>query len=194
MLHAVGDTPGGGDGNVRIVADDLHAQIDCRVGHERADGAQAHDAELLAEDLATGKCLLRLFGRLADGGVVGVFAAPDGAVDDAAAAEQHAGDDELLHGIGIGAGGVEDDDALIGATIERNVVHTGAGARNGQQAGRELGLVQLGAANEDAVGLREVVDELVAGGQLVGALLRDVVEAVDARHVGPFACTLGQSL
>ena len=186
VVYILGKAPSGVDRHVGVVAVHVHAQLNCSVGNKRADGAQADDAELLAQDLAAGKRLLGLLGGLGDVLVVGVLAAPGGAVDDAAAGQEHAAQHELLHRVGVGAGGVEHDDALVGAALERDVVHARAGAADGQQALGELGLVQLRAAYEHAVGLREVVDKFVSGGQLVGTLLRNIVQAMDTGHFTSF--------
>lgn len=57
-----------------------------------------------------------------------------------------------------------------------------ARAGNGLEAFGERGVVQGGAADEHAFRLGEVVDELVVVGEQVGAVRRDVVEAVDVAH------------
>ena len=186
VLDGGGQTPGCLGGNVRIVAEHVHAQVDGGVGHQRADGAQADDAERLAGDLLAGEGLLRLLGVLADGGGVGMLAAPGGAGQDAAACQQQAAQDELLHGVRVGAGGVEHDDAGFGAFVERNVVHAGAGAGDGQQAFGQIHIVHGGAAHENAGSLRDVVGKLVVGPEQVGSLGGDVVQAVDVAHEAPF--------
>ena len=186
VLDGGGQAPGGLGGNVRVVAEHVHAQIDGGVGHQRADGAQTDDAERLAGDLLAGKGLLRLLGVLADGGGVGVLAAPGGAGQDAAACQQHAAQDELLHGVRVGAGGVEHDDAGFGALVERDVVHACAGAGDGEQAFGQVHVVHGGAAHEHAGGLRDVVGKLVVGPEQVGSLGGDVVQAVDVAHEAPF--------
>ena len=135
----------------------------------------ADDAELLAEDLATSERLLGLLDRLGDVLVVGVLAAPHDTVDDATAGKQHAAEDELLHGICIGTGGVEHDDAFFSTTVERDVVDAGTSACDCEEAFGESGVVHLGAANEHAIGVCELVSELVALGQAIGALLGNVV-------------------
>ena len=58
----------------------------------------------------------------------------------------------------------------------------GARAGNGLEAFGERGVVQGGTADEHAFRLGEVVDELVVVGEQVGAVRRDVVEAVDVAH------------
>ena len=186
VMDGARDAPCGIHGNVGIVAVYVHAQLFSGIGNQGADCAQADDAQLLASDLAASELLLCLLDRFGDVGVGGVVADPLVAGDDAAAAQKHAADDEFLNGVGVGAWGVEDDDALVGAAIQRDVVHASAGTGDGQQILGELRVVQLHAANQHAVGFLQRVDQAVVAGQLVGALLRDVVETMDARHEVPF--------
>ena len=181
-MDSARDAPRGAHRHVRIVTVHVHAQVDSDVGHFGPDGAQADDAQLLALHLASGERLLRLLGRLRDVLVVGVVPAPGDAAGDVAAAQHEAAHHDLLHGVRVRAGGVEHYDALLGAAVERDVVHAGAGAGDGQQAIGERGVVQRGAADEHAFRLGEVVDELVVVGEQVGAVRRDVVEAVDVAH------------
>ena len=127
------EAPGGVDREVRVVAHDLGSEGDEDVCHLSADGAEADDAHALACELAAREALLGLLGALCDLRVVARLVDPLGAADDVPACEQHAADDELLDGVGVGAGRVEDDDALLGAALDRDVVHAGAGARHGEQ-------------------------------------------------------------
>ena len=101
-----------------------------------------------------------------------LLAAPGGAGQDAATCQQHAAQDELLHGVRVGAGGVEHDDAGFGALVERDVVHAGAGAGDGEQAFGQVHVVHGGAAHEHAGGLRDVVGKLVVGPEQVGSAWR----------------------
>ena len=181
-MDSARDAPRGAHRHVRIVTVHVHAQVDSDVGHFGPDGAQADDAQLLALHLASGERLLRLLGRLRDVLVVGVVPAPGDAAGDVAAAQHEAAHHDLLHGVRVRAGGVEHHDALFGATVERDVVHAGARAGNGLEAFGERGVVQGGTADEHAFRLGEVVDELVVVGEQVGAVRRDVVEAVDVAH------------
>ena len=104
---------------------------------------------------------------------------------DAAACQQHAAQNELLHGVRVGAGGVEHDDAGFGALVKRDVVHTRAGAGDGQQAFGKVHVVHGGAAHEHAGSLRDVVGELIVGSEQVGSFGGDVVQAVDVAHERP---------
>ena len=115
-----------------------------------------------------------------------MLAAPGGAGQDAAACQQHAAQDELLHGVRVGAGGVEHDDTGFGALVERDVVHASAGAGDGEQVFGQVHVVHGGAAHEHAGSLRDVVGELVVGSEQVGSLGGDVVQAVDVTHEAPF--------
>ena len=107
------------------------------------------------------------------------------APDDVAARKEHSADDELLHGVGVRAGRVEDDDAPLRAALDRDVVDSGAGARDGEQPLRGLNLVEVRAPHEPRRRVRGVVDKGVSGARKrVGANGGDVVHAVNGVH-GP---------
>ena len=143
---------------------------------------QAYDTQLLSLHLASGERLLRLLGGFRDVLVGGVVAAPGDAAGDVAAAQHEAAHHDLLHGVRVRAGGVEHHDALFGATVERDVVTPAPARAMAWRLSGERGVVQGGTADEHAFRLGEVVDELVVVGEQVGAVRRDVVEAVDVAH------------
>ena len=90
-LHLAAQHPRVLDGNERIVAVDIHAQIDAGVGDLGAHVAQTDNADALALELAAHKGLLGLFGVDLNLGVVGVVAHPVHRLHHAAAREhQHA--------------------------------------------------------------------------------------------------------
>ena len=90
-LHLAAQHPRVLNGNERIVAVDIHTQIDAGVGDLGAHVAQADDADALALELAAHKGLLGLLGIDLDLGVVGVVAHPVHRLHYAAAREhQHA--------------------------------------------------------------------------------------------------------
>ena len=92
-------------------------------------------------------------------------------------------DDELLHRVGVRPGRVEDDDALLGAALDRDVVDAGPRAGDGQKAVSELKLVEVRGAHHEGVGALRLAHELVAPAEVVGPDLGDVVEAADLVHV-----------
>ena len=75
-LHLAAQHPRVLDGNERIVAVNVHAQIDAGVGDLGTYVAQADDADALALELAAHKGLLGLFGIDLNIGVVGVVTYP----------------------------------------------------------------------------------------------------------------------
>ena len=139
------------DGDVGVVAVDLHAQLDGTVGDAGADGTQTDDAEGLALDLVAHELLLALLYALCHGGISGKALRPLGSGGHVAAACDEHSDDQLGHGVGVGAGGVEDHDALLTAPVEGDVVNACTGAGDGQQTVVEGSVQQVSAADEDAV-------------------------------------------
>jgi hypothetical protein len=67
---------------------------------------------------------------------------------------QHAGDDQFLYRVGVGARRIEHRHAALAHRLYRNVVGTGAGARNGLDRVGDLGAVQVGGTQQDRIGLR----------------------------------------
>jgi hypothetical protein len=67
--------------------------------------------------------------------------------------EQHRRDHQLLDAVGVGTGRVEHDDAALRALVDGNVVHTGAGSRDGLQRGGQVQRVHVRTAKQDAVGI-----------------------------------------
>ena len=106
------DEPGQGQRRVHrqegVVAVHGHAKLGGDVGHLYADGAQADDAQGLPHELGAHELALAL---LHGGGHVGPGARlelhPVGAAHHVAGGQQQGTHRQLLHRVGVGAGGVE---------------------------------------------------------------------------------------
>jgi len=81
--------------------------------------------------------------------------------------------------LALAPGGVEDHDARLGAAVDGDVVDAGARTGDGTQRLGKLGVVHLGGAHHDAGGVGEVLRQLVALAEGVGAHLGDGVHAAD---------------
>ena len=184
VAYLTAQVPGGVNGDVGVVAVDLHAQLNGAVGHAGADGTQTDDTQRLALDLVAHELLLALFHGLCHGGVAGQALTPLGSNSHiAAAGDQHA-DHQLGHSVGVGTGGVEHHDALLTAAVQRDVIHAGTGAGDGQKIVVEGGIQHVGAANEDAVrgiGVHSHVKLLVV--QLCQTHRADGVQSFDRIHI-----------
>ena len=130
MMDASGQIPGGSHRHIRVIAVHFHAQVHRRIGNLHADGAKSDHAELLALDLRPGKGFLLLLRDLGDIAVFLVFLHPVDAADDIAGSQEHSGDGQLLHAVGIGARRVEYDDPFIRAAVQRDIVYPGSGTGN----------------------------------------------------------------
>ena len=168
-----------------VIAIHVHAQVQGHVAHQRADGAQADDTQGLLIELGAhkgGLALLHRGGHVHALGV-GLLLYPLGAAHDVAGGDEHGGDDQLLHGVGVGAGGVEDHDAVLGAAVNGDIVGAGAGAGDGPQGLGELILVHGGGADQDAVLVLYVVAHLKAGLVQMGQTgAGDLIQSLDAIH------------
>ena len=181
-LHLAAQHPRVLDGNERIVAVNVHAQVYTGVGDLGANVAQADDADALALELAAHKGLLGFFGIDLDLGVVGVVAHPVHRLHYSAAREHQHAQDELLDGVAVGTGGVKDDDALLGVLLDGDVVDAGAAAGDGADALGQLVAVQVGGAHQDGVGLLGGAHKLVALAKLDFAVFGDVVDGLNLTH------------
>ena len=181
-LHLAAQHPRVLDGNERIVAVNVHAQIDAGVGDLGAYVAQTDDADALAFKLAAHKGLLGLFGIDLNLGVVGVVTYPVHRLHHAAARKHQHAQDELFDGVAVGAGGVKDDDALFGVLLDGDVVDAGAAAGDGADALGQLVAVQVGRAHQDGVGLLGAAYKLVALAKLDFAVFGDVVDGLNLTH------------
>ena len=184
VLHTAGQAPRSINGNIRVIAQNLHAQRDGGVGHARTDGTQPDDAQRLAAQLGTDEGLFALLHVLGNRVAALEGLRPVHGIHQIAAARDQRTDDELGHGVGVGARRVEHDDALVRAVLHGNVVRTGTCAGDGQQAVGQRGIVHIGAAHQNALrcsGL--VVDLKLVGGQLGQTHRRNGVQCFDSIHI-----------
>ena len=139
-------------GQEGIVAEDGHAQLGGDIGHLHADGAQADDAQHLAGEFRAHELALALlhhFLHVCSG--AGLLPHPGGAAHHVAGGQQQSAHGQFLDGVGVGAGGVEDHDARLGAAVDGDII--GARPRPGDAAqgvGEGI-LVHVGGTDEDAV-------------------------------------------
>ena len=172
--------PRGIDRQVRVVPVDLHAEGDGRIGDQHADRAEADDAEFFAEDLRPGEGRLAFFDELGDGVALALQPLrPVRARDDAAGGQQQTGQHQFLDGVGVGTGGVEHDDALFAAEVDRDVVDARARARDRGQTLRQSHIVHGRRTHEHAVGIIELIRDRVARAEARRAAGRDLVECAD---------------
>ncbi len=165
----------------------MHAKATAGICDHRADGAKANDTEVLASKLAAGEVLLGLLGLLAHIGIVGVLLDPLDAAHDVTGSEQKAGNDHLLDGVGVGTGGVKDDDAVLCAALDGDVVDASASAGDGQKVTRKVNLVEARRTHHDGMRALELVGQDEALAQLVSAHLGDVVQTVYLVHgISPY--------
>ena len=170
------------DGDKRVVAIYVHAQVHAGIGHLGAHVAQANHADALALEFASHKGLLGFLGVDQDVGVLGVVAHPLHGLHHATAGKDEGGKYDLLHGVGVGAGGVKYHDAALGVLLDGDIIHTGTTAGDGANAFGQLVAVQVGRAHEDGVGVLGLVYKLVAVAKFDRAVFGDVVDGFDFTH------------
>ena len=175
VMHLLGEIPGRLHGKVRIIAIDLHAEVNGGIGDEYADRTEADNAEGLALDLTAGEVLLRLLGILLDGRNIGMLPDPLITADDVTARQHQTRDHQLLHGICIGTRGVEDDDALLSTAVERDVVDAGTGTSDGTECRREVHRLHIGGAHQHTGGVVDLVDQSVTLPETSGSDTADII-------------------
>ena len=181
-VHAVIQVQRAADGEVRVVADDVHAQLHGGVCHHHADGAQADDAQRLAQHFMADEGRLALFHRF--GNAFGALERldPFDGVHDLAPAEEELADDQLFDGVGVGARGVEDDDALLRAGGDGDVVGARARTRHREELFSQRVFVHVEAAQHDAVGVFYLFGKDVAFGEFFICDFADLVQLEYFRH------------
>ena len=146
--------PGGVNREIGVVAENLHPQTLNRcVCHHDPDRTQADDAEGLAHQLRPDKLLLALLDQLLNplGMLLMQAFEPAVGVDNPPSGEQQPAEHQLLDGVGVGAGGIEDGNALLGAAVYRDVVVSRARTCDRHQLGRKFCREQVGRAHKDSL-------------------------------------------
>ena len=97
--------------------------------------------------------------------------------------QQQSAHRQLLHRIGVGAGGIEYHDARLGAAVQGDIVDAGPGPGDGQKVFRKIIVQQLGGADQDGVLVcLRIGDGVQRRIQAVQADGRDLVECSDTVH------------
>ena len=179
VADAPDQLPGSVDGQIGIVAVDIHAQLLGGVGHVDADGAKADDAQSLALDLVARESLLGLFRSLAYVGIGDIGPDPFCAAHDVTGRQDQTGDDQLLDGVGVGAGCIEYDNAFLSAALQGDIVDAGAGTGDGSEAGGEGHFLHIGGTDQYACRVVHGIHQAVALAETGGPHCADVVKAVN---------------
>ena len=177
-MHPAGQVPGGFHREEGVVAVDIHAQQAGGVGHQDADGTQAHHAQGLALNLGPGELALAFFHQLAHLVPLALQGLdPVHGRGDLSGGQEQGAEHQLLDGVGVGAGGVEHHHALLGTLLHRDVVDARTGPGDGQQVFLQLHVVHGGGAHQDAVGGLDLRGEGVVFPQALGADGADLIQA-----------------
>ena len=141
-------------GNVGIVGEDAHAEGDGTAGYLRADAAHAEDGDGLAVELHA----LEFFAVPLAGLHAGVC------LRDIARNGEHQGEGVLGGGDCVAAGGVHDNHAVLGGSLDVDIVDTDSGTADDlevlgglENLGSDLGL----AADDQPVELWDDLDQFI---------------------------------
>ena len=125
--------PGGIDGDKGVTAVNLHTQLPGSIGEGAAHSTQADNPQLLAQNLMAGKLRLALFHLLGHIRLLGNGLHPVDAAYNVTATQKQAAESQLHNAAGVGTGGIEDHNSLLGTAVQGDIVHTGTGPGNGHQ-------------------------------------------------------------
>ena len=174
-------------GDLRVVAQDLHAEMQGRVRDLDADGAEPDHAEGAPRQFVADELLLALLHRRFERVIVAferAHVAPG--LADVARRQEQACKHQLFHGVGVGAWRIEDGDTTRAQLGDGAVV--GARPRPGprQHARRNLDRVHVGRTDEQRIRPHEFGRNFVAvARQPLEAAQRDVVEGLDLEQRYP---------
>ena len=161
-LYVAADFPCRIDGEVGVIGQYLHVELESDVGNQGTDVARSDDAQYLACIFGSGELFFDLFHPLFDGAVAAVIGVdPLHAVEYVAARHPQGKDKQFFNAVGISARRVEDDDALFGALVERNGVDADAGAADALELGIERVVMQVAGPHEEGIGVRLAVTDFV---------------------------------
>ncbi len=160
-MDAPGEIPGRVDGDIRIVAVDLHTEMCGSVRHQGPDRTQTDDTQLLTADLTSGEFFFLLLRHFADVFQILIALHPLDAPNDITGGQQHTGEHQLLYAICVGAGCVEDHDPFFRAFIQGDVVDTCPGPCDRRNGLGDLHLQHIGAAHQNSLCTLQLVRFLI---------------------------------
>lgn len=162
LFDIAGEPPRRLDREVWVATDDLHTKAYGGVSHKASDSAEADNAEGLAEDLGARKFGAFFLYEAGGGGITGKSLFPLDAIGDAAGGEEERAEGQLLHAVGVRAGGIEDTDARLRTALDGNIRDRGAGAGYAEKLGVELHIGHDRRAHHNGVGtLDRFADHIV---------------------------------
>ena len=193
LLHHVDVTvqpQGGIHRQEGVVAVDVHPQVQGDIANQGPDGPQTDHPQGLAVELRSGEGGLSLFhsGSHVHLGGVGLLLDPVRAAQDVPGGDEHGGDHQLLHCVGVGAGGVEDHNPALGTAVDGDVVGPCPRPGDGPEGIGELISVHRGGTDQDAVLLLHIAPHLEAVliqlGQAHRGYLVQGLDTVHRDHLG----------
>ena len=152
LAHLCRQAPRRINSDFRVVAEHIHTELDRCISHQTADFAQADHAQRTTGQFDAGKMLFAVFDQFVQCLVITLQT-----IDKAycrhqvACRNQQRRNHQFLDGIGIGARRIEHRRATLAHFVDGNVVGAGAGAADRLDAERDIHLVHVMRAHEDAI-------------------------------------------
>ena len=116
----------------------------------------------------------------------GMLTDPGGAADQVARSQKKSGDGQLLDGVRVRAGRIENDDAFFRAAVDRDVIDAGAGAGNGLKASGNVHVVHVGRADQNRVRVVKAACSLVVvAREFFQAHRADFIQSLNFKHCLP---------
>ena len=185
VTHSAAQAPRAFYADEGVIAQHFHLQaFRRRVGHDRTDCAQTDHAQRFAPNLRAGELPLAFLHQLGDRIPLPFQSLrPLNAAGYVPSAQHQAADDQLRHGVGIGAGGIENRNPPPGAFVDGDIVGARACSGNGQQALRQLPFVHIGGTNQNAFRHRFfLADKIIFRAQFFVDHIGDGVQRLNFVH------------
>ena len=193
-FHAAVQGQGVADAQIRVDSDNMHAQCIGGVGHHAAYGPQADDPQGLALQFCPCKFLFAFLHILGQIFILGIILHPADGIRNITGGVDHGTDHQFLHAVGIGSRGVENDDALFCAPLQRNIVDAGTGPDDGLQPVSEFHVMHFRTTDDDAVCFFGFIRFLVLIIQHCVDCIGDIIHTFILKHdMPPGSCSESDS-
>ena len=182
VFDGSGKIPCSVNGNIWIIAVNLHSQMSGGIGNHGSNGSQTDDSKLFAADLAACKLLFLLLCKLINVFLVLLTGYPLNAAHNITGGKEHSRNYQFLYTVGIGSRSVKNNDSFFRAGINRNIVYTGAGAGNSLYRITKLHIMHLGASYKNSIRFIDIFCFSVILAEQIQATLSNRIQAVILEH------------
>ena len=165
VLYVPGQHPRRIDGNIRVIAVNLHPQRSSCIGYLCSNRTKTDHSKFLSFDLSTSKSLFAFLNRFGNILVVLVVFTPCNSPYNVPACQQKPCQQKLLHSIGIGSRSVKNHNACLCTVFQRNVIYPCTSSGNCKKGIGKCHFVKGGASHQNALCLLNLIGQLIVLGE-----------------------------